>query len=129
MTLFIYCCIQVYSNLQPLCVCLSYQGTMNIIDQISADHDIDVQLWADELVDRIRKPSEDEIRHTDPSTPATFHPASMLQSSDESSSTVDGPDWSPLSTCDVDVIGSAQSTDEEEKSIPESNPESPELPV
>ena len=59
MTLFIYCCIQVYSNLQPLCVCLSYQGTMNIIDQISADHDIDVQLWADELVDRIRKPSED----------------------------------------------------------------------
>ena len=45
--LFIYCCIQVYSNLQPLCVCLSFQGTMNIIDKISEDHDIDVQLWAD----------------------------------------------------------------------------------
>ena len=54
----------------------------------------------------------------------------MLQSSDESCSTVDGPDRSPLSTCDVEVIGSAQSSDEDEKSlIPESNRESPELPV
>ena len=36
--------------MQPLNVCLSYSGTMKIIGNISEDHDIDVQMWSDELV-------------------------------------------------------------------------------
>ena len=44
------CTVQVFTNMQPLNVCLSYSGTMKIIGNISADHDIDVQMWSDELV-------------------------------------------------------------------------------
>ena len=41
--------LQIYCNLRPLRVCMSYQGTLNLIDTISEDHDIDIQIWADEL--------------------------------------------------------------------------------
>ena len=51
--------LQVFENLQPLSVCMSYQGTMNIVEKISEDHDIEVQEWADELVNLIEKPSQD----------------------------------------------------------------------
>ena len=44
------CTVQVFTNMQPLNVCLSYSGTMKIIGNISEDHDIDVQMWSDELV-------------------------------------------------------------------------------
>ena len=44
------CTVQVFTNMQPLNVCLSYSGTMKIIGNISSDHDIDVQMWSDELV-------------------------------------------------------------------------------
>lgn len=38
---------------------MSYQGTMNIVEKISEDHDIEVQEWTDELVNLIEKPSQD----------------------------------------------------------------------
>ena len=38
---------------------MSYQGTINIVEKISEDHDIQVQEWADELVHLIEKPSQD----------------------------------------------------------------------
>ncbi len=50
--------IQVYANLQPLGVCMSYQGTMNIVEKISEDHDVEVEIWADELVKLIKKPPQ-----------------------------------------------------------------------
>ena len=38
---------------------MSCQGTMNIVEKNSEDHDIEVQEWADELVNLIEKPSQD----------------------------------------------------------------------
>ena len=35
--------------LQPLNVCMSYQGTLNLVVKLSADHDIEVQFWSDEM--------------------------------------------------------------------------------
>ena len=32
---------------------------MNIVEKISEDHDVEVQEWADELVNLIEKPSQD----------------------------------------------------------------------
>lgn len=34
-------------------MCMLYQGTLNLIENISADHDIDVQFWSDEMKDVI----------------------------------------------------------------------------
>ena len=51
--------LQVFENLQLLGICMSYQGTMNIVEKISEYHDIRVQEWADELVHLIEKPSQD----------------------------------------------------------------------
>ena len=48
---------QVFNNLQPLCVCMSYQRTLDIIKQISSDHDVEVQEWAHELEKKIERPS------------------------------------------------------------------------
>ena len=50
MKMYSICTVQVFTNMQPLNVCLSYSGTMKIIGNISEDHDIDVQMWSDELV-------------------------------------------------------------------------------
>ena len=36
-------------NLQPLNVCMSYQGTLNLIETISEDHSIEVEFWGDEI--------------------------------------------------------------------------------
>ena len=44
-------------NLQPLNVCLSYQGTLNLVEKISEYHDVEVQFWQDELKERIPKPA------------------------------------------------------------------------
>ena len=41
--------LQVYMCLQPLNVCMSYQGTLNLVAKLSADHDIEVQFWSDEM--------------------------------------------------------------------------------
>ena len=35
--------------LQPLNVCMSYQGTLNLVVKLSADHDIKGQFWSDEM--------------------------------------------------------------------------------
>lgn len=51
-----YSSIQVYNNLQPLNVCMSYQGTLNLVDKIGEDHDIEVQFWADEIKNRFLNP-------------------------------------------------------------------------
>ena len=48
-----------YTNLQPLNVCLSFQGTVNIIDKLSEDHDIEVQMWSDELLKEMKRPTQD----------------------------------------------------------------------
>ena len=37
--------------LQPLNVCMSYQGTLNLVAKLSADHDIEVQFWSDEMME------------------------------------------------------------------------------
>lgn len=45
-------------NLQPLNVCMSYQKTVDLVQLVSEDHDIEVQFWKDELVSLIdRSPS------------------------------------------------------------------------
>ena len=38
-------------NLQPLNICMSYQGTLNLIEKISEDHDVEVQYWCDQIKD------------------------------------------------------------------------------
>jgi hypothetical protein len=49
---------QVYVNLQPLNVCMSYQATLNILEKISDDHDVEVQFWGDDLKKLIKNPPE-----------------------------------------------------------------------
>ena len=44
-------------NLQPLNVCMSYVGTLNIVEKISEYHNVEVQFWGDELKERIPKPA------------------------------------------------------------------------
>ena len=41
-------------NMQLLGICLSYQRTMDIVRILSEDHHIEVQVWADELRERIK---------------------------------------------------------------------------
>lgn len=50
--------MQVFVNMQPLGVCLTYQRTMDIVKLVSQDHDMEVQMWADELIKQIEKPSK-----------------------------------------------------------------------
>ena len=38
-------------NLQSLNICMSYQGTLNLIEKISEDHDVEVQYWCDQMKD------------------------------------------------------------------------------
>ena len=47
--------------MQPLGVCMSYQTTLNIVEKISQDHDVEVQIWADELANLIEKPTSVSI--------------------------------------------------------------------
>ena len=42
-------------NLQPLNICMSYQGTLNLVEKLSEDHDIEVQFWRDEMKDAFLK--------------------------------------------------------------------------
>ena len=51
--------LQVYTNLQSLNVCLSFQGTVNIIEKLSEDHAIEVQIWTDELLKEIKIPTQE----------------------------------------------------------------------
>ena len=48
--------VQVIKNFHPLIVCLSYSGTLNIVSNVCADHDVEVQLWTDDLVKNIYFP-------------------------------------------------------------------------
>ena len=54
------CCVsfQVYANLQPLNICLTHQGTANIIKKISQDYDAEVREWAKKLESIMEKPSQ-----------------------------------------------------------------------
>lgn len=45
-------------NLQPLNVCMSYQATLNILEKISDDNDVEVQFWGDDLKKLIKIPPE-----------------------------------------------------------------------
>ena len=47
--------VQVYRCLQPLMVCMTYQGTLNIIDRLCEDHDIQVLFWGDELKSKLNE--------------------------------------------------------------------------
>ena len=47
-----------FINMQPLNVCLSYQGTLKTIERISEDHDIEVQMWSDELLPVVDQSSQ-----------------------------------------------------------------------
>ena len=38
---------------------MSYQGTMNVVKKISDDHDVEVEIWADELANLIQKPPQE----------------------------------------------------------------------
>ena len=49
--------LQVFVNLHPLNVCMSYQRTLDLVQGISQDHDIEVQFWADELKKLIERPN------------------------------------------------------------------------
>ena len=31
---------------------------MNVVEKISQDHDVEVEIWADELVNQVEKPSQ-----------------------------------------------------------------------
>ena len=50
--------IQVYANLQPLNICLTYQGTAGIIKKISENYDEKVKKWASTLESKMEKRSE-----------------------------------------------------------------------
>ena len=52
--------MQVYANLQPLNVCLTYQGTANIVKKISQDYDAEVREWAKNLESNMEKPFRDK---------------------------------------------------------------------
>ena len=58
MTLMSQYVVQVFVNLHPLNICMSYQQTLRTLDKISEDHDVQVQVWAEELTKRIEKPPE-----------------------------------------------------------------------
>ena len=49
--------LKVFTNLQPLNVCLTHEGTINIVNKLSEDHDVEVQYWCDELTSLIEKPA------------------------------------------------------------------------
>lgn len=38
-------------------MCLSYQGAHNTVNRICEDHDVEVQMWADNLLPVIDEPS------------------------------------------------------------------------
>ena len=42
-------------NLQPVNVSMCYQGTLNIFEKISEDHDKDVQFWAGKMKEKIEE--------------------------------------------------------------------------
>ena len=48
---------QVFQNMHPLSVCMSYQRTLDIVKVLSEDHDIEVSIWADELKKDMEVPS------------------------------------------------------------------------
>lgn len=49
--------MQVYANLQPLNLCLTYQGTAKIVKKISQEYDAVVREWAKNLESTMEKPS------------------------------------------------------------------------
>ena len=52
---------QVYLNLRPLNLCLSYQQTMRIVQNISSDHDSKFIAWRKDLYNLMEKPSSNPV--------------------------------------------------------------------
>ena len=44
--------------MQRLNICMSYKQSLRILKDISEHHDIEVQIWADEMKERIRTPQQ-----------------------------------------------------------------------
>lgn len=45
--------IQIYRSLQPLMLCMSYSGTLQLIDNLNEDFDAQVCTWRDNLLEYI----------------------------------------------------------------------------
>ena len=54
----VYNYMQVFVNLHPLNICMSYSHTLRILEKLSEDHAVKVKLWAEELAALIPKPPE-----------------------------------------------------------------------
>ena len=50
-------------NLQPLNICLSYQGTLNLVEAISEGYDVAVEYWGDELKKKLTSLEQVSMRH------------------------------------------------------------------
>ena len=50
--------VQVFANLQPLNLCLTYQGTANVIKKLSENYDAEAKEWASTLESTMEKPSQ-----------------------------------------------------------------------
>lgn len=59
MSLLYYVVLQVYCNLQPLNICLSHKGSINIVQKISQGYDQSVLEWQEDLSEKISKPQAD----------------------------------------------------------------------
>lgn len=83
---------------------MSYQGTLNIVEKLSEDHDVEVQFWADEIVNNILT-SPAIPQQTSQHPPQSHQPVCMLShdssddedAGDQDSSESEGPIYSPLS--------------------------------
>jgi len=51
LSIIVFSFLQLYMNLQPLHVCLSYQGTQNLIERLSENYDVQVQYWCEDIKD------------------------------------------------------------------------------
>ncbi|XP_019858884.1 PREDICTED: uncharacterized protein LOC109587103 isoform X2 [Amphimedon queenslandica] len=64
---------KIYNCLQPLMICLSHGGTMNLLDRLGKDYDVDVLSWSNSLLSQLEDPvdstlvfnfeAEQEINH------------------------------------------------------------------
>ena len=50
--------VQVFANLQPLNLCLTYQGTANVIKKLSETYDAEAKEWASTLESTMEEPSQ-----------------------------------------------------------------------
>ena len=50
--------LQVFLNMQKLNICMSYKQSLRILKEISEHHDVEVQIWADEMKGMIEAPQK-----------------------------------------------------------------------